>query len=308
MKKEDIATLTLSEDKKTLFITSMNGASQQAYDTGSLLIDLLELDYDSFSMKYIMLTSILGSNRIADTNEFNIDAEENKYNDVKREFAEAAHICFDSDLSGKYKKIEKGNIQQRYSYYTLKLNPTFENDLEIDLRLATSCTPYINDKEISVRDWIEKIRDVKEENSADFILTTQPRFIDSYWFHSLADVMYFELMNVVKGNIVIKRCENCKRYFVPTGRIDALYCSRTAPGSQKTCVEIGAISKYEKCTKENPIKKAYRMEYKKRYAHVLKGKSPKNEFFTWVENMKVVRDEALKGEISYDNFIEKLKT
>ena len=299
MKKEDNATLTLSEDKKTLFITSMNGASQQAYDTGSLLIDLLELDYDSFSMKHIILTSIIGSSRIIATNEFNINEEENEYNDVKREFTEAAHICFDSNLSGKCEKIEKGNIQQRYSYYTLKLNPNFENDLDINLKLATSCTPYINGKEINVRDWIEKIRDAEEGNSADFILTTQPRFVDSYWFHSLADVMYFELMNVVKGNIIIKRCENCKRYFVPTGRNDAIYC--------KACEKNGATKKYEREIEKNPIKKAYRMEYKKRYAHVLKGKSPKNEFFTWVENMKVVRDEALRGEITYDDFTKKLK-
>mgnify|MGYP000873818306 CR=1 FL=1 len=305
MGKEDLATLTLSEDGRKLFITTR--FMQQAYEAGSILIDFLEMDYDAFSMKYLWLSGICDTNNIILTNEFDMSKEIQRYEDVKKEFIEAAHVCFDTKLDDRYGYIEKGNIQQRYAYYTLKANPSFENDLNIGLKLATCPTPHIDNKEISPKAWIEKIRDAGEKESAEFILTTQPRFVDSYWFYSLADIMYFELINAVKGNILIKRCENCKRYFVPSGRNDALYCKRIAPGSEKTCVEIGAIKKYEKQIESNPIRKAYRMEYKKRYARVLKRAMNKTDFFDWSEKMRMLRDEALDGKISYENFIEKLR-
>lgn len=301
------ATLTLSEDKKTLFITSMSGYSQQAYETGSIFIDLQELDHETFSMKYVQLSTIFDTNKIITTGDFDLSEEEAKYNEIKNEFAAVAHICFDTVLEGDNKCIESGTVQQRYSYYFLKVNPSFENNLNINLKLATSPTPHINGNEISPKEWIEKIRDAEEKESADFILTTQPRFVDSYWFQSLADVIYFELINVIKGNIVIKRCECCNRYFVPSGRNDSMYCNRIAPGSQKTCIEIGAIRKYEKETENNPIKKAYRTEYKKRYARVLKGKVDNSIFFEWSEIMKSARDEALKGKLAYEEFMEMLK-
>ncbi len=301
------ALLTLSEDKKTLFITSMGGTSQQVYETGSLLIDFLELDYQAFAAKHLLLNSILSANKILNTNEFDIASEEREYNEVKKKFEEAAHICFDSNLKDGYKYIENGNMQQRYSYYTIKLNPTFEENLGIDLKLASSCTPFINNKEISVGDWVKKIRDTEEKESADFILTAQPRFVDSYWFRSLADILYFELMNVVKGNIVIKQCENCNRYFVPVGRNDAMYCNRIAPGSQKPCVAIGATKKYEKEIENNPIKNAYRKEYKRRYALRRKGKIEESAFIKWADKAKGKLDEVLNNEIPEDGFLTWLK-
>lgn len=305
MEKEDLATLTLSEGERKLFITT--GFMQQAFKAGSILIDFLEMDYEEFYMKYPWLLSIVDANKIIATSEFDLSEEIQRYEDIKKQFVEAAHVCFDPKLENKYSYIEKGNVQQRYAYYILKANPSFENDLKIGLKLAACPTPHIDNKEISPKVWIEKIRDEGEKESADFILTTQPRFVDSYWFYSLADVMYFELMNVVKGNILIKRCENCKRYFIPSRRNDALYCKRIAPGSEKTCIEIGAIKKYEKQIASNPIKKAYRTEYKKRYARVLKGTIDKNTFFNWSEKMKTFCNEALDGKISYKEFIEKLK-
>jgi hypothetical protein len=316
MDNEYKATLTISDDKKTLFVTSMSGHSQQAYDTGSILIDFLEMGYPSFSMKYMHLARICSSEMadIGDNQNFAKDMliEFFKYEDMQKEFKEAAHVCFDRKLDDKYSFIERGNIPQRYSFYTLKVNPGFEKNLNISLKLATSCTPHIDNKEIGKNDWFSKIKNATDEESAKYILTTQPRFVDSYWFNSLADVMYFELMNVVKGNIVIKRCENCNRYFVPVGRNDAMYCNRIAPGSEKTCVEIGAIRKYEKDIENNPIRKAYRMEYKKRYARVLKAKPDtvremKNRFEEWARVMKVARDEALAGSLPFEKFIEKLK-
>jgi len=49
------------------------------------------------------------------------------------------------------------------------------------------------------------------------------------------------------------------------------------------------------------------MEYKKRYARVLKRAMNKTDFFDWSEKMRMLRDEALDGKISYENFIEKLR-
>ena len=303
----NIATLTLSEDKKTLFVTSMSGSSQEAYRTGNLLIDFLELDYYEFIIKYPVLNSIIGTSRILELNEFDVPAEEVEYNDVRKQFLNVAHICFDSILDDQYKDIEKGNMQHRYSYYTLVINPNFEKNNNLNLRLATVPLPYVNNKPISLNDWKSKILNNSKKGSAEFIISTQPIFEDSYYFNSWFDIMYFELINILKGNIVVKRCENCNRFFVPVGRNDTLYCNRIVPGTTKTCSAIGAIVKYEKEVNSNPIKKAYRKEYKKRYARVLKGKMDYVEFVSWADSMKNIRDKALQGILSYEDFIEKIK-
>lgn len=45
-----------------------------------------------------------------------------------------------------------------------------------------------------------------------------------------------------RNSTYIIRCENCGRYFVPP-RSNVIYCSRQAPDSDKTCLEIGAKKK-----------------------------------------------------------------
>lgn len=312
MENNDTALLTLSEDKRTIFITSLSGYYQEAYKAGSVLIDFLEMGYEEFFFKYPilgvheMVLEMLEKDKSYDMNKSMLTSIF-KYDDLKKAFKEAAHICFDTKLEDEYKSIEKGNVQQRYSFFTLKVYPGFEKSLNIRLKLATICMPYIDNKPISLKEWNDKILEASDKESASFILTTQPKFEDSYWFYSLADVLYFELINVIKGNYVIKRCCNCNKYFIPEGRSDTTYCDRIAPGSKKRCYEIGPTKKYEKKIESNSILKEYRKEYKRRNTLTNRGKISKDTFFKWSEDIRKIRDDALNGKITYEQFLEELK-
>jgi hypothetical protein len=292
VEEKDIALLSLSEDNKKLFVT-FSYTMQCQFDTGSILIDFLEMDSESFSFKYMKLISIINTIYQIRFNEHRILIDDKEYSNLKKIFLGAARICFDDNVPPKYKAIEKGSTQQRYCYYTLKINPDIESDLQVNLKLAPVLMPHVNGKQIDVKEWKENIRYASLEKSAEFILNTEPKYVDTFYFYTLADVLYFEFMNVIKGNVVIRRCKNCNRYFVPSGRSDAKYCNELAPGSEKSCAEIGAIKQYEKRLKNNLIIKAYRKEYKKRYARVLNGKLDRNTFFEWSENAKTKRDKTI---------------
>lgn len=302
MKDHVRAALFCPDDKASLSI--LVGSRARSYATGSILIDFLEMDYNTFSIKYLELMGVIGTNRIIDTNEFDVSAEKEEYDALRKIFEEVAHFCFDRSLEEQYKDVAKGSITQRYSFYTFFVNPTFENSLDTNLVLDAAFIPYVNGRPVVIDDWKTEMMNVFSNIGTNTMQTEfrdilQPEFCEVFHFSSLTDVIYFELLNVLKGNIVIKECENCNRYFVPAGRNDAKYC--------KPCEKIGAIKKYEKEIEKNPIKKAYRMEYKKRYARVLKGKLDNSIFFEWSEKMKSARDQALKGDLVYEKFVEMLK-
>lgn len=65
--------------------------------------------------------------------------------------------------------------------------------------------------------------------------------IETVQITNFLQLLIFEYCRMKKSRKVIKECANCGRLFIPTGRVDAIYCPLLAPGyPDKTCKEVGA--------------------------------------------------------------------
>ena len=64
----------------------------------------------------------------------------------------------------------------------------------------------------------------------------------------------------------MRRCKNCGRWFPQTGRVSAEYCERPVAQGEQTCREMGAFQQWTKKQSDDPVFKAYRKEYKRRFA------------------------------------------
>ena len=124
---------------------------------------------------------------------------------------------------------------------------------------------------------------------------------------SIRDMIDYSLRSCVERNITVRRCKNCGRYFAQTGRVSAEYCGRPVPEGQQRCREAGAFQQWTKRQTDDPVFKAYRKEYKKRFAWIKAGRITDQQFYRWSEQARAEKEKCDQEEISRDAFFEWLK-
>ncbi|UQT49362.1 DUF6076 domain-containing protein [Flavonifractor plautii] len=83
------------------------------------------------------------------------------------------------------------------------------------------------------------------------------------------------------------------RALVPqTGRVSAEYCERPVAPGQQTCREAGAFQQWTKKQSDDPVFKAYRREYKKRFAWIRAGRITDEQFYAWSEQAREMKRNA----------------
>ena len=103
---------------------------------------------------------------------------------------------------------------------------------------------------------------------------------------SIADMIDYSLRSCVERGIIVRRCKNCGRYFPQAGRVSAEYCERPVPAGQARCREIGALKQWTIRQPEDPVFKAYRKEYKRRFAWIKAGRITDKQFYDWSERAR----------------------
>lgn len=84
------------------------------------------------------------------------------------------------------------------------------------------------------------------------------RYLNEYEVCSLNDILAVYFYYFTQENIIIRKCANCGKYFIPAIRCDSKYCTNISPNNpQKTCREIGAKNFYKEKQNSNPITKEY---------------------------------------------------
>ena len=124
---------------------------------------------------------------------------------------------------------------------------------------------------------------------------------------SIRDMIDYSLRSCVERNITVRRCKNCGRWFPQTGRVSAEYCERPVPKGQQRCREAGAFQQWTKKQTSDPVFKAYRKEYKKRFAWIKAGRITDQQFYRWSEQARAEKKKCDQEEISRDAFFEWLK-
>ncbi len=124
---------------------------------------------------------------------------------------------------------------------------------------------------------------------------------------SILDMIDYSLRSCVERDITVRRCKNCGRYFPQTGRVSAEYCERPGPEGQQTCREAGAFQQWTKKQSDDPVFKAYRKEYKRRFAWIKSGRISDTDFYAWSEQAREMKKKCDRDMISLEEFVEWLK-
>ena len=124
---------------------------------------------------------------------------------------------------------------------------------------------------------------------------------------SIPDMIDYSLRSCVERGITVRRCKNCGRYFPQTGRVSAEYCERPVPRGQQTCREAGAFQQWTKKQSEDPVFKAYRKEYKKRFAWIKAGRISDTDFYAWSEQAREMKKKCDRDVITLEEYVEWLK-
>ena len=124
---------------------------------------------------------------------------------------------------------------------------------------------------------------------------------------SIPDMIDYSLRSCVERGITVRRCKNCGRYFPQTGRVSAEYCERPVPRGQQTCREAGAFQQWTKKQSDDPVFKAYRKEYKKRFAWIKAGRISDTDFYAWSERAREMKKKCDRDVITLEEYVEWLK-
>ena len=124
---------------------------------------------------------------------------------------------------------------------------------------------------------------------------------------TVADMISFSLQTCVERNITVRRCKNCGRYFAQTGRVSAEYCDRAPLDGQTSCRAIGAFQQWTLKQADDPVFKAYRREYKRRFAWIKAGRISDGDFYAWSEQARAQKKRCDKGGITLEEFQRWLK-
>lgn len=191
--------------------------------------------------------------------------------------------------------------EKEFASAILRLNDEFEKTKWEVPESVISLKDY-NLKNNFLAEHTGKNNKTRHEVNADGVLT------EIISFENIGDFIYYEFFKTFESGNVIKRCKNCKRFFLNTSKYDIEYCDEVYDfKAGKTCREMGAENTHAEKVKNNPVWLIYRRAYKAHYARVLKKTMTKSEFSEWGDMAIALREKALNGEIPFDEYERELK-
>lgn len=112
---------------------------------------------------------------------------------------------------------------------------------------------------------------------------------DTHKVNDVSSVCYAILEEISQiPNYPIKKCQNCGMYFIPSKRLNEIYCDY-AKSNGKTCIEQGAILSYNKRLQDKSAYSVYRRQYQQKFTYMNKNKEDKRikrDFENWKNRLK----------------------
>ena len=215
--------------------------------------------------------------------------------DLQQELINAVTYIYNLDNN---KLLEKYKYSERFAVYLIK-------------RMGKLYTYYKND--FIMRDsYSRKYQEIGNNSEYDLLETLQNKnqvlsMSDTHKSNDLSSVCYAILEELSKTpNYPIKKCQNCGMYFVPTSKVDEIYCDYPKENS-KTCRELGAFQSYTERLKQNKAMGEYRRTYQQKFMQVRKDKENKKlakDFETWKKKAKEKINDMKKGKLTENEVYE----
>ncbi len=291
------------------YARKMISYGNNCHDIGPHLCDFVNSDFDKFER---LASTIYASGDI-------MIPDKKRYYVIKDFFKELFYICF-SDSFLKEKGISEDYLKEakriytplrRFQYFKQK-NNSIQNYLNANFGINYDfIINYSQHRKFKSRsaifqayNCIENINDTELINALNF----DPIYVETITINNFQSILYLEFMKILELGIPVKTCKNCGLYFVPSGRSDSLYCDNFYQNTGNTCKEIGISIVYKEKINKSGIHKVYNKHYKKMHARRKYRKIGESEFLIWVDKATIERENAIKSDISVDQFESILRT
>ena len=125
---------------------------------------------------------------------------------------------------------------------------------------------------------------------------------------SIEQQIEFELMQLLKSDIGMRKCKRCGKCFIMKGNYDTNYCDRIVEGETRNCQELAAQENYKKKMADNAAIPLYQKYYKRYAARVRVRQIKEPDFKKWNYQAMTKRDECTDGKITLAEFEEWLES
>ncbi len=279
-----------------------------AESIGMLLINLLNADFSTFESAYTTFLYAYGLELIKDDEHFLAEREPlteeevirilkdtyEQYVDILLELQRQFRNCVDFiySLNGR-KELREYSASSKFACYVIQ-NDIYAYSQNIEVILDNYVKIHNKYRYESQTSLIQKI----EEKDPNLELH------NVYTSSKLGSICFVILEQLVKQeNILIKTCQNCGRYFIPTFRQNEIYCNLKNVDGTPTCRDKGASESYKKNLENTPALLLYRRTYQQKVMTVYRNKDNKQlkkDFDKWKKDAQAKIKLFKQGKLDED--------
>lgn len=209
---------------------------------------------------------------------------------IQQQIDEILDYCI---INPKKKKVDYTPLQRLFILQATQENLTILHNTKME----TSTIYLVDNKEIFN----------KTENELYSVLADKQYRIDKITVNiplSIESILYFTLCQIIENKLKFKTCNTCGKYFLPRNSV-VNYCDNIAPGSNRTCKELGRKYAFNKNNTADPLlERYYKIYYRK---STLARRNPDiveyvKDFNSYKDNGKRKIEEYKKGKLSKEDF------
>lgn len=133
-----------------------------------------------------------------------------------------------------------------------------------------------------------------------------------FYSNKLSNIVFYSLYEIATNeHIIIKNCQNCGKYFIPTTKQTEIYCDITYFENERSCRDTGAGETYKKNINDVEGYIIYRRTYQKRLMQIKRHPDISGEdvsrFHNWREKAQAKIKAYKKGNLTEDELVTWMK-
>ncbi|MEI3357296.1 MAG: DUF6076 domain-containing protein [Clostridia bacterium] len=200
------------------------------------------------------------------------------------------------------------NLKPLERNYLAAKKYSFDYSIDVSMRTQYDTILHSNNQYKKLLDTFQS-----EKNLIKDIKNKELKIIPSisYQSNDMFSLVIISFNQVLQNNKkVIKRCNNCGKFFIPISKSNEIFCDNLYGTTNKTCKQVGAAIAYNNKLKKDDVQRKYRSTYSnwcmlvKRYPDI---ESYKLNFEIWKKEAKKFKDDIKKGLSTNDDFLDWLE-
>jgi len=153
---------------------------------------------------------------------------------------------------------------------------------------------------MGIPDYEERILSVSDALSVQYVPRKTPggshAIYECFHVERLQSFLKLDFYRALMAGHIIRRCKNCKLFFLSTNSIHTKYCDRPIPGKpHRNCRNQGAKNIAKEKARNNPVLRSYQQAYNRVNTDFNRGRITVEERDRARKRLIDLRDEAVSG-------------